>query len=378
MANDHKQGGVGTYVIVALILGVITYVEFALVEYPQAWLGGGWTVFWLVALSVVKFVMVIMFFMHLKDDDRTYTGFFSSGMFIALGTFIALTAMFILPRAVATTRPAVESQAGAAAHGEAPAHGAVELPADVAENIATDGRSRPAAEAADSPRPKDRSVAVVPPAASNDASTYEVTLDQPLVPATPAAAADTAAATPADAATEPAAPEPTATEPTAPEAAAEAAATEPEPEPAAEAAPPTQPAAEAAAWDEEMGAQAFTSTCSACHQANGQGIPGAFPPLAGHTAEIYEAGGREYLAQVVLFGLQGTITVNGMAYAGVMPPWANLSDAQIANALNYTLTAWSDAPADFAPILPEEVAAVRGAGLTANDVYAAREELGLP
>jgi mono/diheme cytochrome c family protein/heme/copper-type cytochrome/quinol oxidase subunit 4 len=365
MANDHKHGGVGTYVIVALILGVITYLEFALVEYPQAWLGSGWTVFWLVALSVAKFVMVIMFFMHLKEDDRTYTGFFSSGMFIALGTFIAMTAMFILPRAVATTRPAVESPTGVAAHGDAPAHGAVELPADVAENIATDGRSRPAAEAADSPRPKDRSVEIVPPAASNDASTYDVALDTPALAATPDAATETApdgaAADAADAAAD-----------------AAAAAGEPEPDAPADATPPSEPAAEAAAWDEEMGAQAFTSTCSACHQANGQGIPGAFPPLAGHTAEIYQAGGREYLVQVVLFGLQGPITVDGMAYAGVMPPWANLSDAQIANALNHTLTAWSDAPADFAPILPEEVAALRGAGLTSNDVYAARQELGLP
>ena len=375
MANDHKHGGVGTYVIVALILGVITYVEFALVEYPQAWLGSGWTIFWLVALSVAKFVMVIMFFMHLKEDDRTYTGFFSSGMFIALGTFVAMTAMFILPRAVATTRPVVESAAGVAAHGEAPAHGAVELPADVAENIATDGRSRPPAEAADSPRPKDRSVAVVPPAAGNDASTYDVALDTPALPSAQPSAADTAGA---DAAASEAASEAAATEPTAPDAAPEAAAAEPEPEAPADAAAPSEPAAEAAAWDEEMGAQAFTSTCSACHQANGQGIPGAFPPLAGHTAEIYDAGGREYLVQVVLFGLQGTITVDGMAYAGVMPPWANLSDAQIANALNHTLTAWSDAPADFAPILPEEVAALRGAGLTANDVYAARQELGLP
>ncbi len=356
MANDHKHGGVGTYVIVALILGVITYIEFALVEYPQAWLGTGWTLFWLVALSVAKFVMVIMFFMHLKDDDRTYTGFFSSGMFIALGTFIAMTAMFILPRAVATTRPALDTHGETAAHGEPAAHGAVELPAELAENIATDGRSRPAAEAADSPRPKDRSVEVVPPAASNDASTYDVTLDQPTVAATPAptAAADGEAA------------------------AAEPAATEtPAAEPAAEA-EPAAPAAEAAAWDAEMGAQAFTSTCSACHQANGQGIPGAFPPLAGHAAEIYEAGGRDYLMQVVLFGLQGPITVNGMTYNGVMPPWQNLSDAQIANALNHTLTAWSDAPADFAPILADEVAAHRGTGLTAADVHAVREELGLP
>lgn len=359
MAEQHKHGGVGTYVIVALILGVITYIEFALVEYPQAWLGAGWTLAWLVALSVVKFVMVIMFFMHLKDDDRTYTGFFSSGMFIALGTFVAMSAMFILPRAVASTRPAapaeVVAHGAAAEHGAE--HGAAGIPADVAEEIATDGRSRPASEAADSPRPKDRTASVAPPTASNDASSYDVTLDQPFAAAAEPAAAEAAA---------PAAVE----EP--------AAAAEPTPAEPAAAEPAAEPAAEAASWDEAMGQQAFTSTCAACHQATGQGIPGAFPPLAGHAAEVYQAGGREYLMQVVLYGLQGAITVNGTTYNGVMPPWPNLSDDQVANALNYVLTAWGDAPADFTPLQGAEVAALRGAGLSGADVHAVREQLSLP
>ena len=46
--------------------------------------------------------------------------------------------------------------------------------------------------------------------------------------------------------------------------------------------------------------------CAGCHQANGQGIPGAFPPLAGHVAEILsKAGGREYLIKVLLWRRQG-------------------------------------------------------------------------
>lgn len=44
--------------------------------------------------------------------------------------------------------------------------------------------------------------------------------------------------------------------------------------------------------------------CAGCHQANGQGIPGAFPPLAGHVAEILaKEGGRDYLILVLLYGL---------------------------------------------------------------------------
>ena len=47
----HNNGAVGTYILIVLILGVITYVEFAIVEYPQAWLGQTWTMVLLAALD---------------------------------------------------------------------------------------------------------------------------------------------------------------------------------------------------------------------------------------------------------------------------------------------------------------------------------------
>ena len=90
----HEGSSVGFYILIALILGVITYVEFALVEYKDTWfaaLSGPLILALLIGLSVVKFIMVVMFFMHLKGDDRTFTGFFSSGMVIAVGTLFALS-----------------------------------------------------------------------------------------------------------------------------------------------------------------------------------------------------------------------------------------------------------------------------------------------
>jgi len=338
---DTKHSSVMTYVIVALILGVITYIEFALVEYPQAWLGSGWTLFWLITLSIVKFVMVVMFFMHLKDDDRTYTGFFSSGMFIALATFVGLTAMFILPRAVAATKPdnAATSQE---AHGE--------VPESLLENVRTGGASRTPAEIADTPRPTDRSIEITAPQAGNDASTYSVTVPQAAQAAsgTEAAGATGAAdATQAEAGTPPA--EPAAT-----------------PQPAA------------ASWDPDHGTAVFNANCAACHQMTGQGIPAAFPPLAGHAADIYELdGGPTYLLDTVIFGLQGQITVNGGVYNGVMPAWGHLADGDLADALNHVLTAWGDAPAGFTPYVAADVEARRGDGLSASDVHAHREALGL-
>ena len=186
MTKEHSHGSVGNYILVALILGVITYFEFAIVEYPQAWLGQTWTLVLLAVLSVVKFVMVVMFFMHLKGDDRLYSGFFSSGMLIAVLSFLAMMAMFILPRSMSyADAPMVRAEAAGehsegAAHGDEAGHGAG-VDAETLDLITTDGRSRSAADMADSPSPADRSLAVEAPQAANDASTYEVS------PATPAA-----------------------------------------------------------------------------------------------------------------------------------------------------------------------------------------------
>lgn len=127
------------------------------------------------------------------------------------------------------------------------------------------------------------------------------------------------------------------------------------------------------------GAQVYGS-CSGCHQANGQGVPGAFPPLAGHAADLYTTS-PEYLAQVVLFGLQGPITVDGAQYSGLMPPWHDsLSDAQIAAVLNYILSSWDneETVAEEEPYGVEDIADLRGTALSPQEVHDLRSELDLP
>jgi mono/diheme cytochrome c family protein len=130
---------------------------------------------------------------------------------------------------------------------------------------------------------------------------------------------------------------------------------------------------------QELGARVFGASCSVCHQENGQGIPGAFPPLAGHVAgQFAQRNGRDYLVRVVLFGLEGPISVNGATYASAMPPWPQLGDAEIAAALDHVLSAWGNdklLPPDFTPILPSDVAAARGQRMTAVDVHALRREI---
>lgn len=124
---------------------------------------------------------------------------------------------------------------------------------------------------------------------------------------------------------------------------------------------------------------AVYNNCIGCHQASGAGIPGAFPPLAGHVPEILAArGGREWLVQVMLYGLQGPITVKGTSYNGLMPAYPQLSNAEIAAVLNHIATQWGNAlPAGQGAFTEAEVQAQRGKNLSAQQVLAARGQLGL-
>jgi nitrite reductase (NO-forming) len=83
----------------------------------------------------------------------------------------------------------------------------------------------------------------------------------------------------------------------------------------------------------------FAGTCSVCHQANGAGLPGVFPPLAKSdflAADLNRAMG------VVLHGLNGKLKVNGAEYDSVMPPMNQLNDDEVANILTYVLNSWGN------------------------------------
>jgi mono/diheme cytochrome c family protein len=119
--------------------------------------------------------------------------------------------------------------------------------------------------------------------------------------------------------------------------------------------------------------------CQGCHQPNGAGIPGVFPPLAGHVPDILAAkGGRPWLIQVLLWGMSGEIAVKGVKYNGVMPGYRQLGDAEIAALLNHISTQWGNKfPAGQKPFTPAEVRAQRAKTLTPAQVNTARKALGL-
>lgn len=105
----------------------------------------------------------------------------------------------------------------------------------------------------------------------------------------------------------------------------------------------------------ELGKILYEGNCAACHQKNGQGLPGAFPPVAGSD---YLMARTDKGAGIILFGLTGEIHVNGVAYDGIMPRMM-LSDDEIANVLTYVRNTWGN-QGDL--VSAAEVAAVRAKG----------------
>jgi nitrite reductase (NO-forming)/hydroxylamine reductase len=112
-------------------------------------------------------------------------------------------------------------------------------------------------------------------------------------------------------------------------------------------------AASTAAPVESAGAKVFAAACQACHQADGKGLPGAFPPLAG--SDFLKADTKRAIG-IVLHGRTGAITVNGKEFNSVMPPMTQLSDVEVADALTYVMNSWGN---DFGRVTAADVAAVR-------------------
>ncbi len=109
----------------------------------------------------------------------------------------------------------------------------------------------------------------------------------------------------------------------------------------------------------KAGQALFAGTCSTCHQANGEGMPGVFPPLA---KSDFIAADPKRVASVITHGLQGPVTVNGKDYNSVMPPMAQLTDDEVANISTYVLNSWGN---PGGRVTKEEAAAVRkGPGLS--------------
>ena len=104
----------------------------------------------------------------------------------------------------------------------------------------------------------------------------------------------------------------------------------------------------------KFGSRIYANNCLACHQANGSGINGAFPPLANSD---YLNADKKRAIETVVHGREGAIVVNGNKYNAVMPA-QQLNDEDIANVLTYVYDSWGNSKK---VVTPAEVKAVRSA-----------------
>ena len=109
----------------------------------------------------------------------------------------------------------------------------------------------------------------------------------------------------------------------------------------------------------KAGQALFAGTCSTCHQANGEGLQGVFPPLA-KSSVLKENPKR--IVEIMLHGLNGPVTVNGQAFNSTMPPMTQLTDDEVANIGTFVLNSWGNPGGQ---IHKDEVAERRKAGGTA-------------
>jgi len=97
------------------------------------------------------------------------------------------------------------------------------------------------------------------------------------------------------------------------------------------------------------GEKVYGTYCVACHQTNGQGLPGTFPALDGDTASVLAPYPRQ--TQTVLNGVPNT----------AMAAWRDiLNDVEIGAVITYTRHAWSNQGKGPDPVVqPAQVTALR-------------------
>lgn len=123
------------------------------------------------------------------------------------------------------------------------------------------------------------------------------------------------------------------------------------------------------------GQRIYANNCASCHQASGQGIPGAFPPLEGSE---WVTGSPETLARILLHGLQGPVEVAGQSYNGMMPAWQELlKDEEIAAVATFLRQLGSNSAPPVAPELVTSLRtrhAARATHWTADEIVQAEAE----
>lgn len=89
---------------------------------------------------------------------------------------------------------------------------------------------------------------------------------------------------------------------------------------------------------QQRGKKIYLNNCATCHQTDGKGVGGVFPPLA--QSDYLLANPHRAIRQIKR-GLQGKIMVNGQTYNGIMPE-NPLKPQEITDIMNYINNAWGN------------------------------------
>jgi mono/diheme cytochrome c family protein len=111
--------------------------------------------------------------------------------------------------------------------------------------------------------------------------------------------------------------------------------------------------------------------CATCHQPDGQGLAGTYPPLA--ESELATAENPIIPALILINGLQGPVTVRGQDFDGAMPPYGvgiEMSDAEVAAVLTYVRSSWGNRAS---AVSAEDVAEARSFPRTRDGPVTAEE-----
>ena len=114
------------------------------------------------------------------------------------------------------------------------------------------------------------------------------------------------------------------------------------------------------------GEKVFAVRCASCHQANGLGIAGQYPPLDGSNWVTSDPG---IISNIILKGLKGEIVVKGETYgtsAAVNMAAVAISDREIANVVTYVRQAWGN---NAEEIFEDEVASIRSDSAEQQDQW---------
>ena len=87
------------------------------------------------------------------------------------------------------------------------------------------------------------------------------------------------------------------------------------------------------------GKELYAKHCLPCHQTDGSGVPGMFPPLV-NTEKVI--GQPDSLIRIVLFGLKGPTEVAGQIYTQEMPAAGYLTDQEVAEILTWIRSSWGN------------------------------------